>query len=146
MSMTIFSTLPFVTQPLFGAWNAGFYAIGILFAVSMWGVGIWWIMIASLYSLMHLTDRKSNIPYNLGWWSYVFPLGSFTTGTYALDHLLGHSFFAIAGLIQFIALVGFFSLVFIKTLITVYNGTLVRWRSPRLHCLIQQEACRSRTF
>ncbi|WP_083236849.1 C4-dicarboxylate ABC transporter [Desulfosporosinus sp. BG] len=140
MSMTIFCTLPLVTQPLFGAWNAGFYALGILFAVAMWGVGIWWIMIASLYSLVHLMDKKSKIPYNLGWWSYVFPLGSFTTGTYALNHLLGHSFFAIAGLIQFIALLGFFSLVLIKTLVGVYNGSLLRWRSPHLHLLIQQKA------
>ncbi|HWQ43227.1 MAG TPA: C4-dicarboxylate ABC transporter [Desulfosporosinus sp.] len=138
MSMTIFSTLPFVTQSLFGAWNAGFYALGIFFAVSMWGVGIWWIMIASLYSLLHLTDKKSEIPYNLGWWSYVFPLGSFTTGTYALNHLIGHSFFAIAGLIQFTALIGFFSLVLIKTLISVYNGSLLR-SSSRLHLLIQQK-------
>ena len=140
MAMTIFSTLPFVTQPLLGAWNGGLYALGILFAVSLWGVGIWWIIIASLYSLLHLTDKKSNIPYNLGWWSYVFPLGSFTTGTYALNHLLGHSFFAIAGLIQFIALAGFFSLVLIKTLVGVYNGSLLSWRSPHLHLLIHQKA------
>lgn len=130
MSMSIFSTLPFVTQPIFGAWSSAFHALGILFAVSLWGVGIWWIIIASLYSLLHLTNKKSKIPYTLGWWSYVFPLGSFTTGTYALNHLIGHSFFAIAGLIQFVALAGLFSLVFIKTLIGVCNGSLLQWRSP----------------
>lgn len=133
MSMTIFSNLPFVTQPIFGAWSAGFHALGIAFAVAMWGVGIWWIIIASLYSLLHFTDKESEIPYSLGWWSYVFPLGSFTTGTYALNHLLGHSFFAISGLIQFIMLAGFFSIVFIKTLIGIWNGSLLHWRSSHLH-------------
>ncbi|TGE32918.1 C4-dicarboxylate ABC transporter [Desulfosporosinus sp. Sb-LF] len=139
MTMTIFSTLPLVTQPIFGAWNSGFHALGIIFAVSMWGVGIWWIIIASLYSLLHLTDKKSKIPYSLGWWGYVFPLGSFTTGTYALNHLIGHSFFAIAGLIQFVVLAGLFSLVFTKTMIGVCDGSLLHWRSPRLH-LVSQKA------
>ncbi|KLU61129.1 C4-dicarboxylate transporter/malic acid transport protein [Peptococcaceae bacterium CEB3] len=137
MSMTIFSNLPFVTQPLFAAWNSGFHALGIAFAVAMWGVGIWWIVIASLYSLLHVADKDSTIPYSLGWWSYVFPLGSFTTGTYALNHLVGHSFFAVAGLIQFLLLAGFFSLVAIKTLIGLWNGSLLPWRAS--HLLLTQQ-------
>ncbi|CAA7602576.1 Voltage-dependent anion channel [Acididesulfobacillus acetoxydans] len=138
MSMTVFSNLPFVTQSLFGAWSSGFHALGIAFAIAMWGVGIWWIVIASLYSLLHLTDKDSTIPYSLGWWSYVFPLGSFTTGTYALNRLVGHSFFAVAGLIQFLVLAGFFSLVAIKTLIGIWNGSLLPWRSSHLR-LSQQK-------
>ena len=138
MSMTISSTLPLVTQPFLVTWNSGFHALGIIFAVSMWGVGIWWIVIASLYSLLHLTKKESKIPFSLGWWSYVFPLGSFTTGTYALNDLLGNSIFAVAGFIQFMALIGFFSLVLTKTLIGVYNGSLLICKSPKLHPLEQK--------
>ncbi len=130
MSMTLFSTLPLVTQPFLETWNAGFSALGVIFAISMWGVGIWWIVIASLYSLLHLA-KESRIPFSLGWWSYVFPLGSFTTGTYALNDLLGGSFFAVAGFIQFMALIAFFSLVLSKTLIGVFNGSLLINKSPR---------------
>jgi len=137
MSMTLFSTLPLVTLPFLETWNSGFSALGLIFAISMWGVGIWWIVIASLYSLLHLTKTESKIPFSLGWWSYVFPLGSFTTGTYALNDLLGHSFFAVAGFIQFIALIGFFSLVLTKTLIGVFNGSLLFFKSPKLQ-LVQQ--------
>lgn len=132
MSMTIFSTLPSVTQPFLGTLNSGFHALGLIFAISMWGVGIWWIVIASLYSLLHFAKKESKLPFSLGWWSYVFPLGSFTVGTYALNDLLGNSFFAIAGFLQFIALIGFFSLVLTKTLIGIFNGSLLINKSPNL--------------
>ena len=132
MTMTIFSTLPLVTQPFLETMNSGFQALGTIFAISMWGVGIWWIVIASLYSLLHLIKKDCKIPFSLGWWSYVFPLGSFTTGTYALNDLLGNSFFAVAGFIQFIALIGVFSVVLSKTLIGVFNGTLLYCKSPKL--------------
>lgn len=138
MSMALFSTLPLVTQPFLGTFNSGFHALGIIFAVSMWGIGIWWIVIASLYSLLHLTKKRSGIPFTLGWWSYVFPLGSFTTGTYALNDLLGHSFFAVAGSLQFIVLIGFFSLVLTKTLIGIFNGSLLICNSPKLHPIQQK--------
>ncbi|KJS47475.1 C4-dicarboxylate ABC transporter [Desulfosporosinus sp. BICA1-9] len=138
MSMTLFSTLPVVTQPFLDTWNSGFQALGMIFAVSMWGVGLWWIVIASLYSLLHLAKKESKIPFSLGWWSYVFPLGSFTTGTYALNDLLGHSFFAVAGFLQFIALIGFFSLVLTKTMIGVFNGSLLLSKSPQLYPLQQK--------
>lgn len=138
MSMTVFSTLPLVTQPFLEPWNSGFHALGIIFAISMWGVGIWWIVIASLYSLLHITKKESKIPFNLGWWGYVFPLGSFTTGTYALNDLLGHSFFAGAGFIQFMALIGFFSLVLTKTLTGVFNGSLLMSKSPKLDSIQQK--------
>lgn len=132
MTMTIFSTLPLVTQPFLGTMNLGFQALGTIFAVSMWGVGIWWIVIASLYSLLHLLKKDCKIPFSLGWWSYVFPLGSFTTGTYALNDLIENSFFAVAGFIQFIALIVFFSIVLTKTLIGIFNGTLLSCTSPEV--------------
>ncbi len=137
MSMTVFSTLPLVTQPFLEPWTSGFHALGIIFAISMWGVGIWWIVIASLYSLLHLAKKESEIPFNLSWWSYVFPLGSFTTGTYALNELIGHSFFAVAGLLQFTALIGFFILVLTKTLAGVLNGSLLNSNSPKLDSVHQ---------
>lgn len=143
MSMSLFSTLPLVTQPFLDTWNSGFHALGIIFAVSMWGVGIWWIVIASLYSLLHLAKKESEIPFSLGWWSYVFPLGSFTTGTYALNDLLGNSFFAVAGFIQFTALIGFFILVLTKTLIGVFNGSLLTNKYQKLYPIQQKSKTQS---
>lgn len=128
MSMATFATLPHVTSAIFGPYTAALHAIGLVFAIAMWGVGVWWIVIASLYSLLHISDPSSKIPYSLGWWSYVFPLGSFTNGTYALYHLTNQAFFAVASLIQFLALCIFFSIVLVNTLKGVWNGSLLAWR------------------
>ncbi|OFW81331.1 MAG: hypothetical protein A2201_01965 [Alicyclobacillus sp. RIFOXYA1_FULL_53_8] len=128
MSMATFATLPLATHTIFAPYTQALHALGLVFAIAMWGVGIWWIAIASLYSVLHVADKSSRIPYSLGWWSYVFPLGSFTNGTYALYHLTGQPFFQIASLIQFIVLCGFFVVVFARTLHGVWNGTLLRWR------------------
>lgn len=135
MSMTLFSTLPSVTQPFLASWNSGFQALGFIFAISMWGIGLWWIVIASLYSLLHLSKKENKLPFSLGWWSYVFPLGSFTTGTYALNEFLGNSFFAIAGFIQFAALLIFFGIVITQTLIGIFNGSLLFSTPPKLNSI-----------
>lgn len=133
MAMTIFANFPFATSTFLGTWSNSLYAIGLVFAVAMWGVGVWWIVIASLYSLFHVANKDSGIPYSLGWWSYVFPLGSFTTGTYALNHLLGHDVFAVIGLLQFVLLCGFFALVSVGTISGLWNGSLLRWRSVHFY-------------
>lgn len=128
MSMATFATLPMATQSILGPYTQALHAVGLVFAIAMWGVGMWWIAIASLYSVLHVADKSSRIPYSLGWWSYVFPLGSFTNGTYALYHLSGQPFFQFASFIQFIVLSGFFIVVFIRTLKGIWNGSLLRWR------------------
>lgn len=137
MSMATFATLPHATQAIFGTYTTALHAVGLVFAIAMWGVGLWWIVIASMYSLLHISDPSSKIPYNLGWWSYVFPLGSFTNGTYAVYHLTNQPFFAYVSLIQFITLCGFFGIVFMRTLNGVWNGSLLQWRRAHFHHLYE---------
>ena len=124
MSMATLSTLPFTAHGLFGAWDAGLRAVGLIASSAMWGVGLWWIVIAAVYSLHHLTRRGDGIKYTLGWWSYVFPIGSFTSGTYALNHLVGGGFFAAAGLVQLVILWGCFLIVSWRTARHTMDGTL----------------------
>ena len=140
MSMATFATLPHATQSILAPYTTALHAIGLVFAIAMWGVGLWWIVIASLFTVLHVSDPRSKIPYNLGWWSYVFPLGSFTNGTYAVYHLTNQTFFAYMSLIQFIVLCGFFSVVFARTLHGVWNGSLLRWRRTHWHPYHEQKA------
>lgn len=132
MSMATLATLPIKTTAILGAYTPILHAIGLVFAMTMWGVGIWWIVIASMHSLLHLSKRGDGIPFSLGWWSYVFPIGSFTSGTYALAHLTPYPFFAEAGLVQLIALWGFFIIVFFRTAHGAWNGSLLAWRTSTL--------------
>jgi C4-dicarboxylate transporter/malic acid transport protein len=132
MSMAIFSTLPFKMPALLAPYAAGLHIVGLLFAISMWGVGVWWIVISSMHTLMHLGKHGEGIPFNLGWWSYVFPIGSFTTGTYAIAHLTHAVFFQVAGVLQLGILWFCFAIVFYRTLRGVIDGSLITWRKPRL--------------
>lgn len=128
MSMATFSTLPLKTQSIFGPYLSVLHTFGVIFSMAMWGVGVWWILMSAMHTLLHVSKKGDGIPFNLGWWSYVFPIGSFTTGTYALAHLMDFPFFRIAGLIQLIVLWLFFLVVVIRTVRGTIDGSLIDWR------------------
>ncbi|QSO54028.1 C4-dicarboxylate ABC transporter [Alicyclobacillus curvatus] len=128
MSMGTFSTLPLQTHAILGPYGNVLHAFGLMFSIVMWGVGIWWIVISAMYTFLHLSKRGEGLPFHMGWWSYVFPIGSFTNGTYALNHLAGNSFFAIAGFVQLIVLWGCFLIVLTKTTRGIWNGSLIQWK------------------
>lgn len=129
MAMATLSTLPLKTQAIFVPYLNTLHIVGIVLSMALWGIGLWWIVISSLYSLWHLTKRGDGLSFNLGWWSYVFPIGSFTTGTYALGHLANTPFFVIAGFIQLLILWSFFSMVFLHTLMGILTPAFRIWRS-----------------
>lgn len=131
MSMATLATLPLKTTAILGAYEPALHVVGLLFAMIMWGVGVWWIVISSLHTLLHLGRSGEGLPFHLGWWSYVFPIGSFTTGTYALAHLTTFSFFPIASAIQLAMVWAFFLVVFARTAHGTWTGRLIAWR--RIH-------------
>ncbi|NNM67733.1 MAG: C4-dicarboxylate ABC transporter, partial [Spirochaetales bacterium] len=132
MTMGTFSVLPVKTHAILAQYGSMLHAIGLVVSIAMWGLGIWWIIISALHSLLHLTKRGDGLPFHMGWWSYVFPIGSFTNGTYALGHLANTPFFRVAGFIQLIVLWGFFIVVASRTAFGVWNGTLLKWRASHL--------------
>ncbi len=145
MSMATLATLPFVTADLLPRFTSGLLGIGLIAGSALWGVGIWWSLIAMFYSLLHVRGKKKEgIPYSLGWWSYVFPLGSFTAGTYAMYHLTGSHFFMWAGGIQLLVLTGFFVMVSYMTFRGVVKGTLITRHPARRgifvsHSVVQED-------
>lgn len=128
MSMGTFSILPLKTHDIFGPYGNILHTFGLIFSTAMWGVGVWWIVISSMHTLLHLSRRGEGLPFHMGWWSYVFPIGSFTSGTYALGHLAGYPFFKVAGLAQLMLLWGCFAIVFARTASGVWQGSLLHWR------------------
>lgn len=129
MSMGTFSTLPLKTQAILGQYANMLHVIGLVFSMALWGIGIWWIVISTMHTLLHLSKRGEGLPFHMGWWSYVFPIGSFTSGTYALDHLVSYPFYTIAGFVQLLILWGCFAVVFARTATGVWKGSLIQWRS-----------------
>lgn len=133
MSMATFSTLPSQTHLILGQYVNMLHAFGMVFSMALWGVGIWWIIISGMHSLLHLTPRGEGLPFNMGWWSYVFPIGSFTNGTYALGHLTQGSFYTTAGFIQLMILWVCFAVVGVRTARGVWKGSLIQWRASHMH-------------
>ena len=131
MSMATLATMPFVTATMIPKFTSGLLGIGMIGGSALWGVGVWWSLIAIFYTLLHTGKKSQGIPYSLGWWSYVFPLGSFTAGTYAMFHLTNSLFFMVAGGIQLLVLTGFFSVVSYMTFRGVIKGTLISWHPKR---------------
>ncbi len=48
----------------------------IVYALAIWGFGIWIVGIIVIISFHQL--RRGGIPFNLGWWAFVFPLAAYT--------------------------------------------------------------------
>ena len=68
------------------------YGIGVAGGLIFWGYGLWWWSIGILVTLRHRRD----LPFNMGWWAFTFPLGVFTAATYTLAHTLNSRFFLVA--------------------------------------------------
>jgi tellurite resistance protein TehA-like permease len=126
MSMAVFSNFGPDASHLLHLPSTLFAATGIFAAIAMWGVGLWWIAIALLHTLLHMTGEKEGLKFHLGWWSYVFPIGSYTTGTYALARSLHSPLFTGASFIEFTAVWVFFAIVALRTTAGIINGQLLR--------------------
>ena len=68
--------------------------LGLVAGITLWGFGLWWMLIAVLITLRYL---RVGIPFNLGWWGFTFPLGVYSLATLKLASTLNLVFFSIFG-------------------------------------------------
>ena len=69
-------------------------AICAIVGLFLWGFAAWWLLLA-VCSVVAVV--KQGIPFNLGWWGAVFPIGVFTGATIQLGHALNSKAFSIMG-------------------------------------------------
>lgn len=93
----------------------------LLAAVLFWGYGLWWLAAAILITIRHL---RIGLPFNLGWWAYVFPLGIFTTATLRLGSALPVPAIGLFGGGLAVALAALWLIVSVRTLHGAWHGTL----------------------
>lgn len=110
----------FAGTPLAGAAEMA-QDFGLVGGLALWGAGLWWLVIATLFTRHYIRD---NMPFNLGWWGFIFPLGVFTLATFELQHLTGLAIFGLTGLVLAVQLAAVWSLVLTRTLVGVWNGEL----------------------
>ena len=95
--------------------------LGLISGVVLWGVGLWWIVMASLITIRYF---RAGIPFNLGWWGFTFPLGVYSLATLRLGSMLHLSFFDVAGCVLVLALALMWLLVGTRTVQGAYRGEL----------------------
>jgi len=104
--------------------------IGLVAGITLWGFGLWWMLLAVLITLRYL---RSGIPFNLGWWGFTFPLGVYATATLKLAAVLNLGFFAIMGEGLVICLALLWLIVMGRTLRGAWRGEL--FVSPCIACV-----------
>ena len=95
--------------------------VGLIAGVILWGVGLWWIVMAAMITVRYF---RSGIPFNLGWWGFTFPLGVYSLATLRLGSVLHLTFFHVAGCVLVLALALMWLVVGKRTLVGAYRGEL----------------------
>lgn len=60
-----------------------YFAAVQVIALLLFGAAIWWLVMAAIICLRALFQH--NLPFHLGWWSFIFPIGSVTILSGNLD-------------------------------------------------------------
>jgi C4-dicarboxylate transporter/malic acid transport protein len=97
-------------------------SIASLGAAVIWGFGIWIVGIIILICVHQL--RRGGIPFNLGWWAFIFPLAAYTICSQKIaSHYLSPLTFGYAVFLT-ILLTALWLYTFINTLKGVVDNTL----------------------
>lgn len=111
--------------------------IGVVSGVLFWGLGLWWMLLALLITARY---AKGGIPFNLGWWGFIFPLGVYAVTTLKLGATLNLAFFDVLGIILVMMLAIMWLVVATKTAAGAYRGNL--FVSPCIASLNAKRASR----
>ena len=104
-----------------------FSTFAILYGVPMWGFALLWAVLASALTLRTL---RSGMPFSLTWWSFTFPVGVTVTGTIRLALETGLPAFRWASAIGYLALLGAWLTVALRTTVATRRGTLLKPPAP----------------
>lgn len=103
-------------------------AAGIIGGLILWSYGLWWWALSVAGTLAHAARE---LPFNMGWWAFTFPLGVYTAATYAIASALqAPAFLAIAQGLTVLLLI-LWAAVAVRTLVRSYRGDL--FSAPCLH-------------
>ncbi|CEL57646.1 Sulfite efflux pump SSU1 OS=Arthroderma otae (strain ATCC MYA-4605 / CBS 113480) GN=SSU1 PE=3 SV=2 [Rhizoctonia solani AG-1 IB] len=100
----------------------GVYALGIIGALCMMGLGLWYWAVAVLAFGSRMRGGEVKPEFNMGWWGFTFPLASLTLCVLALGTELHLMFLKILGTIMVGVVIALWMLVASKTIQGVVSG------------------------
>ena len=96
--------------------------ISIIMGLMLWGFGLWWLVHGA--SSVIVRYMKGRIPFNMGFWGFIFPLGVYTSATIILGKVLQSSFFSYLSIVFIILLVILWIIVAFGTIKRAVNGSI----------------------
>ena len=105
----------------------GMSVFAVIYGVPVWGFAVLWIGLATALTVR--TVRRG-MPFALTWWSLTFPVGTFVTGTTQLALHTGLPAFRVAAAIAYVALLGTWCLVALRTFRGGLGGGLFAAPAP----------------
>lgn len=123
LGMLVLGAAAPATLAPFGLAEVGHVAngMGMVSGLLLWGLGLWWMMLATLITLRYF---RAAVPFNLGWWGYTFPLGVFAVTTLRLAKVLDSLFFEVFGSALVVVLASLWLVVAWRTALGAYRGNL----------------------
>lgn len=109
--------LGFASTPYFGVLVVPIFNLLSLF---LWGFGFWWFVCAICLTVYYFSHN--NLPFNLSWWAFTFPLGAYTGATYLVSSFLNSSVINSYGFLCYLLLLISWSFVFVRTIMGVRKG------------------------
>ena len=115
----------FTSKDIAGVQMAGdiILVVSVIVGIIIWGLGVWWLMHAVSCVLIRMVT--GGLKFNLGWWSFTFPIGALTTATILIGELLPSAFFAYFSVVLLVALVILYVAVLTRTVLGAYNMNLL---------------------
>ncbi|KAF3070733.1 Malic acid transport protein [Daldinia childiae] len=90
----------------------------------LWGLSVWFFLV-SVGSLLKYVRPERKMPFQMTWWSFVFPNTALVTATLALAAALGSTGLRITGCAMAAVLIVVWALVFISMLRCLWNKELL---------------------
>ncbi|KAG8695449.1 Plasma membrane sulfite pump involved in sulfite metabolism [Ceratobasidium sp. 395] len=102
----------------------GVYALGIIGALCMMGLGLWYWAVAVLAFGSRMRGGEVRPEFNMGWWGFTFPLASLTLRVLALGSELHLMFLKVFGTIMVGIVITLWAFVSTKTIQGVVSGNV----------------------
>ncbi|GAA5923497.1 uncharacterized protein JCM15063_003665 [Sporobolomyces koalae] len=104
------------------------YGVGLVGGLFLWGLGLWFLFLAFVSVGVQFTAgsrETSSLPlFNMGFWSFTFPIGSLCLLTFGLADTLNSLFFKVVSTILTAVVFILWVFVFVPTAIGFFRGTL----------------------
>lgn len=105
-----------------GPAGTGLHVAALVVSLPLWGFAMLWLAIAAALTA---DVARRHLPFTLGWWGFVYPLGTCTTGSALLAEVTGAAVFGAAAAVLFAALLAAWLLAAAGTIRGTVRGDLV---------------------